>query len=167
MGTKAHKRDAPQQLDVGVLTVSTTRTLAEDKSGAWIKRRAEKEGHSVVLHRVVPDDAATIAGAVLDSIATIAPQALILTGGTGISPRDVTIEAVKPYFNKELAAFGAIFSQLSFEQIDSAALLSRAAAGIIASTVVFCIPGSLNACKLACKALIFPELGHIIRHIRE
>jgi molybdenum cofactor biosynthesis protein B len=167
MGTRQHKKDTPGQLLVGVLTISTTRTLVDDKSGAWIAGRAKKEGHTVVLHRVVPDDAATISAAVLEAITQASPQALILTGGTGISSKDVTIEAVKPYFKKELSAFGPIFTQLSFEKIDSAALLSRATAGVVGSTIVFCIPGSLNACKLACKALIFPELGHLVKHIRE
>jgi molybdenum cofactor biosynthesis protein B len=167
MGTRQHKKDTPGQLSVGVLTVSTTRTLVDDKSGAWIAGRAKKEGHTIVLHRVVPDDAATISAAVLEAITQASPQALILTGGTGISSKDVTIEAVKPYFKKELSAFGPIFTQLSFEKIDSAALLSRATAGVVGSTIVFCIPGSLNACKLACKALIFPELGHLVKHIRE
>lgn len=167
MGTRQHKKDTPGQLSVGVLTVSTTRTLVDDKSGAWIAGRAKKEGHTIVLHRVVPDDAATISAAVLEAITQVSPQALILTGGTGISSKDVTIEAVKPYFKKELSAFGPIFTQLSFEKIDSAALLSRATAGVVGSTIVFCIPGSLNACKLACKALIFPELGHLVKHIRE
>lgn len=167
MGTRQHKQDTPGQLSVGVLSISTTRTLADDKSGAWIARRAKKEGHTVVLHRVVPDEAAAISAAVLEAVTQASLQALILTGGTGISPKDVTIEAVKPYFKKELSAFGPIFTQLSFEKIDSAALLSRATAGIVGSTIVFCIPGSLNACKLACKALIFPELGHLVKHIRE
>ena len=89
---------------------------------------------------------------------------MIITGGTGISPQDVTIEAVRPLFAKELPAFGVLFTQLSFEEVDSAAILSRAAAGVIGRCVVFCIPGSIKACQLACKNLIFPELGHLIRH---
>ena len=121
-----------------------------------------------VLYTIVNTaDAAAIAGTLISTLNDKSPHALILTGGTGISPRDVTIEAVKPYLKKELTAFGAIFAQLSFEEIDSAALLSRAAAGIIGTTAVFCIPGSLKACKLACKALIFPELGHLTTHIQE
>ena len=90
-----------------------------------------------------------------------------MSGGTGISPKDVTIEAVRPLFSKELTGFGPIFAQLSFEQIDSAAILSRATAGIIKNSVVFCMPGSIKACKLACNELIFPELGHLIKHIKE
>ena len=90
-----------------------------------------------------------------------------MSGGTGISPKDVTIEAVKPLFSKELTAFGPLFAQLSFEEIDSAAILSRATAGIINQSIVFCMPGSINACKTACKNLIFPELGHLLKHIKE
>ena len=90
-----------------------------------------------------------------------------MTGGSGISPKDVTIEAVKPLFEKELTAFGVLFAQLSFEEIDSAAILSRATAGIANNSIIFCMPGSIKACKLACKNLIFPELGHILKHIKE
>jgi molybdenum cofactor biosynthesis protein B len=149
---------------VAILTVSTSRSLAEDQSGRWMARLAAREGHALLAHRVVPDDAGRIRSAVEEILADPCPQVLILTGGTGITPSDVTIEAVEPMFTKTLTAFGPLFAQLSFEEIDSAALLSRAAAGIISRTVVFCIPGSLNACKLACKALIFPELGHLVGH---
>ena len=100
-------------------------------------------------------------------VGRIRPDALIMTGGTGISPKDVTVEAVQPLFQKELTAFGPIFAQLSFEEIDSAAIMSRATAGIIDQTVTFCMPGSIKACKLACNALIFPELGHLLKHIKE
>ncbi len=165
MSTGEHKKSAPRSVSLGILTVSTTRTLETDKSGQWIRKQAGKEGHQVLYHAVVPDDAAGISKALLDVIHEQGPQAVLLTGGTGISHQDVTIEAVKPLLKKELTAFGYLFAQMSFEQIDSAAIMSRATAGIIGNTVVFCMPGSLAACKLACKALIFPELGHIVRHI--
>jgi molybdenum cofactor biosynthesis protein B len=89
-----------------------------------------------------------------------------MTGGTGITPQDVTIEAVSPMFAKALSAFGPLFAQLSMQEIGSAAIMSRATAGLIGSTVVFCMPGSLNACKLACTRLIFPELGHLVKHLK-
>ncbi len=165
MSTEEHKSKAPRQITLGIVTISTTRTLDTDKSGLWIKKRAEKEGHQVVFHQVIADDSEKIVQTVLNVIRHENPQALLLTGGTGISPTDVTIEAIRPLFDKELTAFGPIFSQLSFEEIDSAAIMSRATAGIIDQTVVFCMPGSLAACKLACKALIFPELGHLVKHI--
>ncbi len=167
MGTREHKKQSPRKLRVGILSVSTTRSLADDKSGAWIQKSVTKEGHQVVCHQVIPDDVEAISETVMEVCAELSPQALLLTGGTGISVRDVTIEAVRPLFKKELPAFGIIFSQLSFEEIDSAAILSRATAGIVGGTVIFCIPGSLKACKLACNALIFPELGHIVKHIQE
>ena len=111
------------------------------------------------------DDINLIRRQVAQILADPAPQAIIITGGTGITPRDVTIEAIKPMFSKELTAFSTLFALLSFEQIDSAALLSRATAGIIGQAVIFCLPGSLKACQLACKNLIFPELGHLIYHL--
>jgi len=167
MSTKEHKNHAPRYVSVGILTVSTTRTLEDDKSGNWIARRGEKEGHTIVHHQVVTDDMETITDAVLSVIGEKNPQALLLTGGTGISPMDVTIEAVTPLLQKELTAFAPLFAQLSYEDIGSAALMSRATAGIIGKTLVFCMPGSLNACKLACKELIFPELGHLVKHVEE
>jgi molybdopterin adenylyltransferase len=167
MGTVKHKSGAPKKINIGILSVSSTRSLAEDKSGRWIGKRAKKEGHDVVVYRVVPDDAEAIAQTVHEIADSGSAQVILLTGGTGISSKDVTIEAVRPYFTKELTAFGALFAQLSFEEIDSAALLSRATAGLIGKTVLFCIPGSLKACKLACKVLIFPELGHLVKHVQE
>jgi len=167
MGHKAHKKAAPDSVRVGIISISSSRSAAEDKGGQWIGKRARKEGHRVVFYTVIPDDAELISKTLLNAIDLESPDAVLMTGGTGISPADVTIEAVRSHFEKELTAFGTIFFQLSFEEIDSAALLSRASAGIIRGTVVFCMPGSLNACKLACQGLIFPEIGHIVGHLNE
>ena len=166
MGVLEHRKAAPASVIVGILSVSSTRTLADDESGRWIARQAEKEGHEVRFHQVVGDDIAAIREATLKSIRDHALQALLVTGGTGITPKDVTIEAISPLFAKTMPAFGAIFAQLSYEEIDAAAILSRAAAGVIGSTVIFCMPGSKKACKLACNALIFPDLGHVVAHAR-
>ncbi len=165
MGVHEHRKSAPVQVAVGVLSVSTTRTLTQDESGLWIVNRARKEGHLVRFHQVVDDDIAAIRQIVLQAIRENDLQALLITGGTGIAKRDVTIEAVQPLFSKEMTAFGTIFAMLSHEEIDSAAIISRAAAGVIGSTAVFCMPGSKKACQLACKALVFPELGHVVAHI--
>ncbi len=165
MGTKEHRKGAPKALKIAIISVSSTRTIAEDDSGLWMKKISQKEGHSVALHRVVPDDKRSIVTSLLEAIHPSGAQVVLVTGGTGISTKDVTIEAVSPLFQKELTAFGPVFAQLSLEKIDSAAILSRATAGIVNGAAVFCIPGSLRACKLACKALIFPELGHIVKHI--
>ena len=109
MGTHEHKMAAPRSVRVGIITVSTTRSLDTDESGHWIREQAVAEGHTVVLHRLVPDKATVIGDAVQKAIQENSPQVLILNGGTGISPADVTIEALRPSFSKELAAFGSIF----------------------------------------------------------
>ena len=167
MGILPHKKNLPDDIKIAVVSVSTTRKLSDDTSGAWIKKQAKKEGFEVVIHQTVTDEVDAIRELTSHITEKIRPNAIIMSGGTGISPKDVTIEAVRPLFEKELTAFGPLFAQLSFEQIDSAAILSRATAGIIAQTIVFCMPGSIKACKLACGDLIFPELGHLIKHMKE
>jgi molybdopterin adenylyltransferase len=165
MGVREHKKKALEKLNIAIVTVSTTRSLKEDASGRWISRMARKEGHKIVSHDVVTDNCLLIQEKVLSLTGSEGPHAIIMNGGTGISGSDQTIEAVRPLFAKEITAFGVLFTQLSFETIYSAAMLARATAGIIARTIVFCLPGSLNACKLACKELIFPELGHMVKHL--
>ena len=167
MGVHEHKKQAPRQVILGIISVSTTRALIDDSSGQWIREQAEKIGHKVVFHEVIPDDAAKIAATLKDRIKESNPQVILMSGGTGITKKDVTIEAVNPLFSKELSAFGPLFAKLSMEEIDSAAIMSRATAGVIDSTVVFCMPGSLIACKLACTKLIFPELGHLVKHLQD
>ncbi len=167
MSVKSHKAHTPKRLKLAILAVSSTRSLADDKSGKWMKKRAQKKGHEVVFHQVIPDNEQVISDTIRTVMESHAPDAMLITGGTGIGPADVTIETVQPMFTKELTAFASLFSYLSYEDINSAALLSRACGGLIGQTLVFCIPGSLNACKLACKDLIFPELGHLAKHIRE
>jgi len=164
MSTHEHKKQAPKKVTIAIITVSTTRALADDTSGNWIREQAGREGHDVVYHEVVTDDAELIAAAVRNVLQYQRPQVILLTGGTGITRKDVTIEAVTPLFDKVLTGFGPLFAVLSLEQIGSAAFLSRATAGVVENAVVFCIPGSLNACKLACQKLIFPELGHLVKH---
>jgi len=165
MSVHEHKKEAPKTVRIGIITVSTTRALIDDASGKWISEQAEKTGHTIVFHQVIPDDAGIIAATLNARIKESNPQVILMSGGTGIAKKDVTIEAVSPLFTKELSAFGPLFAKLSMEQIKSAAIMSRATAGTIGNTVVFCMPGSLDACKLACTRLIFPELGHLIKHL--
>jgi molybdenum cofactor biosynthesis protein B len=167
MGTEAHKHHAPRHVSVAILIMSTTRALKDDASGNWIRDRLEADGHTVVDHQVIPDDPDAIAETVKTIVQEMHPDILLTSGGTGITPKDVTIETIRPMFNKELTAFSALFSQLSMAEIGSAAMMSRATAGVIGSTAVFCLPGSLPACKLACHRLIFPELGHIAKHLQD
>jgi len=167
MSTHEHKKHAPRKVTIGIITVSTTRALVDDTSGKWISATAAAEGHDVIYHQVIPDDIDIIAATVQNVIRNEQPQVILMTGGTGITPKDVTIEAVSPLLAKVLTGFGPLFAQLSFKEIGSAAYLSRALAGVIEDTVVFCMPGSLNACKLACRELIFPELGHLVKHVMD
>ena len=165
MGTHEHKKHAPRKVTIGIITVSTTRALADDTSGKWISEAVAAQGHDIVYHQVIPDDAEIIAATVRKVIRNEQPQVILMTGGTGITKKDVTIEAVTPLLAKELTGFGPLFADLSFQEIGPAAFLSRATAGVMKNTVVFCIPGSLNACKLACRELIFSELGHLVKHV--
>ena len=167
MGIDEHKKDTVQTADIGILTLSSTRKKTEDKSGQWMAEAAMAMGHRIVIHEVLPDAADIIARTVTHTIEEYRPDILILTGGTGISPKDVTIEAVRPLFAKELTAFSVLFAQMSYMEIASAAILSRATAGILGKTAIFCIPGSKNACRMACEKIIFPEIGHLIKHMVE
>jgi molybdenum cofactor biosynthesis protein B len=164
MGIHEHKQQAPRKVSIGIISVSTTRSLADDASGNWIDELARKEGHDVVCHQVITDDAEQIAATVRKVIQNERPQVILMSGGTGITEKDVTIEALSPMFSKTLTGFGPLFAMLSYDEIGSAAFLSRATAGVVENAVVFCLPGSLNACKLACRKLIFPELGHLVKH---
>jgi molybdenum cofactor biosynthesis protein B len=167
MGIHEHKKHAPRKVSIGIITVSTTRALVDDASGNWIDEQAQRKGHDIVYHQVVTDDAGLITSTVRDVIQNERPQVILMNGGTGITKQDVTIEAVNPLFTKTLTGFGPLFAKLSYDEIGSAAFLSRATAGVIEDTVVFCMPGSLNACKLACRELIFPELGHLVKHVKD
>lgn len=167
MGTHEHKKHAPKKAGISVLSVSSTRSLENDESGHWIKKSAIDAGHDVLFHQVVKDDRNDIRDTVTRWVNDSKIQVIILTGGTGIAHKDVTIETVRPLFEKELTGFSILFAQLSYREIGAAAMLSRATGGMIGNTSVFCIPGSLNACKLAFKELILPELGHLIKHAVE
>jgi molybdenum cofactor biosynthesis protein B len=168
LGTNAHKKEAPGIIRAAIITASTTRSLDQDESGKWIFGQLKAMGHQMVGHQVIADDATTIWAALQKAVFDKAAQVVLINGGTGITEKDVTIEAVAPRFSKRLPAFGTLFAQLSFEEIGSAAILSRAVAGVLAGrAVVFCMPGSLRACRLACSRLIFPELGHLVKHLQD
>ena len=161
MSVSAHRSSAPSAVPCFVLTVSDTRTLDTDKSGAAIVELLSLAGHAVIDRRLVKDDALAVSDAVrarLDGPA----RAIITTGGTGIASRDMTYEAISAMFDKTLDGFGEIFRTLSYQQIGSAAMLSRACAGIAKGRVIFVLPGSEAAVRLAMERLVIPELGHIV-----
>ncbi len=167
MGTKEHKKNTPENINIGVLSLSSTRTIENDEAGKWIKKRLNEKNHNVIFYEVIKDDIKKIRDRVDYYLNEKKPDVIILTGGTGISKKDVTIEAVKPIFEKELTGFGILFTHLSYEEIGSASVLSRATAGIVKESVIFCMPGSIKACKLAINKIILNELGHITKHIRD
>jgi molybdenum cofactor biosynthesis protein B len=144
-----------------VITVSDSRTLDDDVSGKRAAELLTEAGHTVSEREIVPDDRTIIATLVRAGVANREIDAVVLTGGTGIAPRDVTYEAVSELLDKPLDGFGELFRSLSYTEIGSAAMLSRAIAGVIGQTVVFALPGSTKAVELAIRKLIAPELGHI------
>jgi molybdopterin adenylyltransferase len=156
-----HRKAATARVEVRVVTVSDTRTLETDTGGALVAEKLEAAGHKVSGREIVKDEPASIAAAAKSGIETAGIGAVILTGGTGVAPRDVTPESVEPMLDRIIPGFGEIFRLLSYEDIGSAALLSRALAGLAQGTVVFVIPGSRGAVGLAMDKLILPELGHL------
>jgi molybdenum cofactor biosynthesis protein B len=155
-----HRAHAPGRVACGVITVSDTRTEATDESGALLRRLLADAGHSVAFYAVVKDEAAQISDAVERASRTC--DAVLTNGGTGLSPRDVTIETLRPGLEKVLPGFGELFRALSYREIGSAAMMSRALAGVYRGKLLFCLPGSPAAVELAVRALILPELGHAI-----
>lgn len=145
-----------------VITTSDTRTEADDKSGQAIVDALEAAGHRIAFRAIVPDEGTHIAAAVQRGIDDREIDLVITTGGTGITARDVTPEAVRPLLERELPGFATLFTQLSYAQVGSAAMLSRAFAGTTGRTVVACLPGSTNAVALAMTALVIPEIPHLL-----
>lgn len=156
-----HRQAAPAKVRTLVVTVSDTRTLETDTGGALVEESLLAADQVVLGRRIVADEASAIGGALREGLAMDDCQALIFTGGTGIAPRDVTPDTIEPELDRLIPGFGEIFRLLSFEEIGSAALLSRALAGLKDGRVVFVIPGSRGAVRLAMESLIVPELGHL------
>lgn len=156
-----HRQDAVADVPTAVVTVSDTRTLETDKGGALVAEQLEASGHTVASRTVVPDEPEAIRAAVEGALTAEGIRAVILTGGTGVAPRDRTPESVQPLLEREIPGFGELFRMLSYEEIGSAALLSRALAGLARGRVVFVLPGSSGAVRLALDKLILPELGHL------
>lgn len=153
----------PQSLGVAVLTVSDTRTLAEDSSGQYLVEALQAVGHRLVARLIVRDDIYRIRATVATWIAESEVEAVLVTGGTGFSGRDSTPEAVRPLFDKEIDGFGEVFRALSLEEIGSSTVQSRAVAGFANNTVVFCMPGSTGACRTAWDGVIRDQLDSTYR----
>ncbi len=148
-----------------VITCSDTRTPDTDTSGRLIQKLLKEKGHSIAAYHLVKDEPAQIQGRIAEGISNDAVQAIIINGGTGISRRDSTFEAVEAMLEKRLDGFGEVFRFLTYQDIGSPAIMSRATAGIIKGRVLFSTPGSENAVRLAMEKLILPELGHLIQQL--
>jgi len=165
---KKHRQEAPEQVSVAVVTVSDTRNKETDKSGKRIMDLLQSVGYTISFYEIIPDEKDRIEKTIKQATAQKNVQAVIMNGGTGISKRDVSIETIEPMFTKELSGFGELFRYLSYElDIGSASILSRATAGVINDRIVFAVPGSSGAVKLAMEKLILPEIGHIVRELEK
>ena len=163
MSHVAHRAASPATTRCFVLTISDTRTDGTDRGGRAIVDLLAGGGHEVVGKTIVPDDPEQVRGALETQLADPRVDAVIATGGTGISRRDGTYEVVTGLLEKRIDGFGELFRALSYEEIGPAAMLSRACAGLARGTIVISVPGSENAVRLAMTKLVLPELGHLVR----
>ncbi len=157
-----HRKKSDLSAGVAVITLSTSRSLDMDKSGDIIQKLLEESGHLVPIRKLIPDSRNVLRATLRELAREKKVHGIITTGGTGLAPTDVTIEAVQSMLDKELPGFNSLFMLLSYPQVKSASMLSRALAGTIKGKAIFCLPGSPRACKLAMEALILPELGHML-----
>jgi molybdenum cofactor biosynthesis protein B len=160
-----HHRDDAAAISCGILTVSDTRSEADDSSGQRIRALLVEHGHRVDYYRIVKDEPAQIAALIGAAPASV--EVIICNGGTGVARRDTTYEAITRLLDKEITGFGELFRMLSWEQIGAAAMLSRATAGVAGQRLIFSVPGSTKAVELAMTALILPQLGHVVGLVRE
>jgi molybdenum cofactor biosynthesis protein B len=171
-----HKKDAKKSFSFALITISTSRYEkygnpaspddAEDLSGKVMKELIEAAGNRVSFYRLVPDEKDSLLDAIFFALESSA-DIVITSGGTGLAPKDLTIESIATLFEKDIPGFGELFRYKSLEEIGTSVILTRASAGVIKGKAVFCLPGSPNAVKLALSKIIIPEAGHIVRHVRE
>jgi molybdenum cofactor biosynthesis protein B len=162
-----HRAAAPQSLNLAVITVSDTRTLETDTSGALIVALAEEAGHHIIERVLVRDEPGEIRPLLRKLSAGAGLHAILVTGGTGISPRDQTYETISALLTKSLPGYGELFRMLSFAEIGPACILSRAVGGLIEQVVILVMPGSRAGVELAMRKIILPELPHLVREARK
>ncbi len=163
MGYEEHKHLAPQKVNCAVLIISDSRDEKSDESGKLLVEGLKNQGHEVSSFDFLKNDTGAIGLRFDELLRRDGLQVIIASGGTGASKRDVTIETVTPLLEKILPGFGELFRSLSYQEIGTGAILSRALAGVAAGKVVICLPGSVKAVKLALEKIILPEIGHVVR----
>jgi molybdenum cofactor biosynthesis protein B len=166
MSLEKHKDSAPRVLRFAVVTISDTRDERTDRGGPFLVGAIESAGHRVALRAIRRDEAAEIEAIVRAAVAHGEVDLVLLTGGTGLAPRDVTAPTVERMFDSAIPGFGEIFRMLSHREIGPAAILSRACAGVIARKVVVALPGSPKALELAWREILLPEAGHLVAQAR-
>lgn len=166
MSLERHRGESPERLRFALITISDTREAATDSGGDYLAQRVLEAGHAVVQRALVRDEAPAITAAVRDAITRDDVELVLCTGGTGIAPRDVTVPTLERLFDSSIPGFGELFRWLSFQEIGSAAMLSRACAGLIGGKVVIALPGSPKALRLALDRLVLPEAGHLVSQTR-
>ena len=154
-------------LKCGVITISDTRTEESDRSGKLIRELLQSAGHRIVIYQIIPDEPSQIQTKLIQWGASSQLDSLIFNGGTGIAPRDITYDVLEGMLEKTLPGFGELFRFLSYQEIGSRAIASRATAGVYRQKLIFALPGSTNAVKLALEKLILPELNHLIKQLRQ
>jgi molybdenum cofactor biosynthesis protein B len=162
MGHKEHKEISPRTVNCAVLTISDSRTEATDESGRYIIKALEDSGHRVTARGIIRNSADTIGNRLAELLADDAVEVIITSGGTGASHRDVTVETVNPILEKKMDGFGELFRYLTYQEIGTPSIMSRALGGIARGKVILCLPGSTAAARLALEKIILPELGHLV-----
>ena len=165
MTAEEHKAKSVKTVKCFVITVSDTRNVSTDQSGQLIKELLASEGHKVLGYRIVKDDPTEVEKLLQHALSCDDVEAVLLTGGTGISPRDGTYEVVSHLLDKQISGFGEIFRFLSYQDIGSSAVMSRAQAGVAAGKIVVSLPGSRGAVDLGMRRLVLPELGHMVSQV--
>ncbi|MBL7165133.1 MAG: MogA/MoaB family molybdenum cofactor biosynthesis protein [Dehalococcoidales bacterium] len=163
MGYHEHRHLAPRNINCAVVTISDSRTEAEDESGKLVRQRLSDNGHRVVAYSLLKNEPEAIRSKVMELVGQEDVQVIITSGGTGVSQRDVTVDTVEPMLEKKLDGFGELFRSLSYQEIGTGSIMSRATAGVIGGKVILCFPGSLGAATLVMDKVILPELGHLVR----
>jgi molybdopterin adenylyltransferase len=163
MGYHEHKKLDNKNIGCAVLVTSDSRTEETDESGKLIKQRLLDKGHQVVYYCILKNDATMLKHKINELVKQDAVQVIITSGGTGLSHKDVTIDTIQPMLEKKLDGFGELFRQLTYQELGTASIMSRAAAGVINGKIIICFPGSLGAATLAMDKIILSEIGHLVR----
>ena len=163
MSYQEHKEASPESVSCAVLTVSDSRTEEDDESGRILRKKLEQNGHRVVFHAILKNDVNALKDQLEELLALKELQVIITSGGTGAGSRDITVETVSPMLEKRLDGFGELFRYLTYQELGTASIMSRAVSGTIRGKVILCLPGSPGAANLAMDRIILPEISHLVR----